>query len=100
MLAAQQIDVKAFRSRGELSIDEVAARAAATGLLDAEAPGAALTKLQLVGSTLTIATLQAVTLPFAFLPERNVVLRAQASARLAEGYDSPSSRLPLPTSTF
>ena len=31
---------------------------------------------------------------------QEAILQARASARLVPGYDSPSSRLPLPSSTF
>jgi hypothetical protein len=100
MLAAQQIDVEALRSRGEVTIDGVAARAAASELLETDAPGAVVSSVTFDRSQLTLRTSQSITLPFAFLPDRSIVLRAKASATLIEGYDSPSSRFPLPTSTF
>jgi hypothetical protein len=39
-------------------------------------------------------------MPFSFFPVPAVKLGAHATARLVAGYDKPSSRLPLPTSSF
>ena len=100
MVAAQQIDQETLRSTGRVTIDGTAARNAAAGLLAAEAPSAGFDGITVDGSRVTIATSERIVLPFNFLAETSIVLRAEASARLAEGYDRPSSRLPLPTSTF
>jgi hypothetical protein len=54
----------------------------------------------IVGSMVTLATSEVITLPFNFLPAPATVIHARASARLVGGYDRPSSLLPLPTSTF
>ncbi len=100
MAAAQQIDAEVFRSRGELTIDHAAARSTALELLATEAPRASVRSIRFQGSRLTLVASESVTLPFDFFTERSIVLTATASARLAEGYERPSSRLPLPISTF
>jgi len=98
--ASQQLDVIVFRTSGALSIDPLAARGVAQAVLAAEVPTASITSITARGAEITIATHEEVALPFDFFPERAVRLQASASARLAGGYDRPSSRLPLPISTF
>jgi len=100
MLAAQQIDFAAFRSGGALTIEERAARRSAVELLSTEAPAAVIGAFTIDGSHLVLETSDAIVLPFDFVPDRSIVIRARAEARLADGYDRPSSRLPLPTNTF
>jgi Flp pilus assembly protein TadG len=98
--AAQQADVDALRSRSELTIDVTTARAVAQQSLLRSEPGASLWAVQVSGAVVTVSTEEVVTLPFNFLPAKVVKLEARASARLVGGYDSPSSRLPLPNNTF
>ena len=98
--AAQQAEVDALRSRSELTIDVTAARAVAQQSVLESEPGASVLAVQVNGAVVTVTTEEAVTLPFNFLPAKAIKLEARASARLVRGYDSPSSRLPLPTSTF
>jgi len=98
--ASQQLDVIVFRASGALIVDPLAARRVAQAVLAAEVPTASITSITARGAEITIATHEAVYLPFDFFPERAVHLQATASARLAGGYDRPSSRLPLPISTF
>lgn len=98
--AAQQADVDAMRSRSELTIDVTTARAVAQQSVLESEPGASVLAVQVNGAVVTVTTEEAVTLPFNFLPAKAIKLEARASARLVRGYDSPSSRLPLPTSTF
>ena len=98
--AAQQADVDALRSRSELTIDVTTARAVAQQSVLESEPGASVLAVQVNGAVVTVTTEEAVTLPFNFLPAKAIKLEARASARLVRGYDSPSSRLPLPTSTF
>jgi len=100
MVAAEQIDQATLRWSERLTIDEAAARQAAEGSLAAEAPSAVVDGLAVDGSRVTVSTSERITLPFNFLPQASVVIRANASARLAEGYERPSSRFPLPTRTF
>jgi hypothetical protein len=98
--ASQQLDVTAFRATGALSVDSAAARAVAQAVVAAQVPMASITSVTASGAEITIATHEEVPLPFDFFPGRTVRLQASASARLAGGYDRPSSRLPLPISTF
>lgn len=98
--ASQQLDVIHFRISGALAVDATAARLVAKEVLSADAPAASITSVTVNGAELTIDSSEMVQLPFDFFPERAVHLQARASARLAGGYDRPSSLLPLPTSTF
>jgi hypothetical protein len=98
--AAQQLDAIAFRASGSIVIDAGAARRVAGAVLAAEVPAASISSVTAGGAQVTVATTETVRLPFDFLPARSVRLQARATARLAPGYDNPSSRLPLPTSTF
>jgi uncharacterized membrane protein len=100
MAAAQQLDAVDFRSTGAIAVDAGAARTAARSVLAAEAPAASLGSLTVSGAEVTIESGEVIRLPFDFFPERLVQLEARASARLAAGYDRPSSRLPLPVSSF
>ena len=52
------------------------------------------------GATVTVRADQVVTLPLQLIGRPEVSLHAMAVARLAVGYESPSSLVPLPTSTF
>ena len=97
---AQEVDVAELRARGTLVVDRSAAVAAATAALVAEEPSAKITSVTVSGRVITVASSEVIKLPFTFLPAPLVKLEARASARLAAGYDSPSSRLPLPASTF
>lgn len=99
-LAAQQVDVGALRSRSELTIDASVARVAATQAIRESEPGASVESVVVVGTLVTVTAAEVVPLPFNFLPVPAIRLDARASARLVGGYDSPSSRLPLPTSSF
>jgi Flp pilus assembly protein TadG len=98
--AAQQVDTGELRARGNMTVDASAARRIAGEVLAAEAPSAALTAVVVGGADVTVAAREAVRLPFALFPERVVQLEARASARLAAGYDRPSSFLPLAFSSF
>jgi len=98
--ASQQLDISGFRATGVLSVDAAAARGVVQAVLSAEVPTASITSVTVTAAEVTIATREEVPLPFDFFPERTVRLQASASARLAGGYDRPSSRLPLPISSF
>jgi hypothetical protein len=56
--------------------------------------------VEVTGAVVIVTAEEVVVLPFNFLPAKAVKLEARASARLVGGYDSPSSLLPLPASTF
>jgi Flp pilus assembly protein TadG len=98
--AAQQADIGALRARSELIIDSQLARAVAAESFGTAAPGAFLQSVVVSGAIVTVTAIELVHLPFTLLPTTAIKLEARASARLVAGYDKPSSRLPLPTSTF
>jgi len=98
--AAQQIDIARLRAGGGISIDVVSATRAAADALAASEPSAELNDLAVLGPELRLATTETVVLPFPFFGSPRVAVHAEVSARIAPGYDSPSSRLPLPVSTF
>ena len=99
-VAAQQADIGAIRSRSVLILEPSSASAAARQSIRASEPEASVVSVTVIGAVVTVTTMEVVNLPFNFLPARAITLEAHASARLVGGYDSPSSRLPLPTSTF
>jgi hypothetical protein len=98
--AAQQADVGALRSRSELTIDASVARSIAIQSVNDSEPGASVVSVIVAGELVTVTASEMVALPFNFMPVRAIKLEARASARLVGGYDTPSSRLPLPTRTF
>jgi Flp pilus assembly protein TadG len=98
--AAQQVNVAALRSRSELVIDASIARMVSTQSISESEPGASVESVAVAGAQVTVTAGELVTLPFNFLPVPAIRLEARASARLVGGYDSPSSRLPLPTRSF
>jgi hypothetical protein len=98
--AAQQLSVTDLRTRREVALDSALARNSALATMSAVEPGASVQAVLVDGTQVTVITAELVSLPFNFLPVPSVKLAARASARLVSGYDSPSSRLPLPTSSF
>src|ERR1700730_11947898 len=98
--AAQQVDVASLRSRSKRIIEASTARGVAIQTLAESEPGASVESVVAAGALVTVTAREVVALPFNFLPIGAVQLNARASARLVAGYDKPSSRLPLPTSTF
>ena len=98
--AAQQLNVPDLRARSGLTVDSALARSSAMATLSNVEPRASLESVSIDGTQVTVVASEVVTLPFNFLPVQVVRLRARASARLVAGYDSPSSRLPLPTSSL
>ena len=97
--AAQQVDVAKLRASGALVLDVAAAVRAAHDDVMTE-PGASLIAVGVAGDLVTVATAESVTLPLDFVGAARVRLHASATARIAPGYDRPSSLLPLPVSTF
>lgn len=91
--AAQQLDTVDFRATGRIHVNSSAARSAAAAVIAAQVPAASLSALTVNGPEVAISVVEEVRLPIDFLPARFVHLQANASARLAAGYDSPSSRL-------
>jgi hypothetical protein len=98
--AAQQLSVADLRAQGGLTLDSVRVRSSALATMSVVEPGASVQAVVIDGTQVTVIAVEVVTLPFNFLPVPSVRLAARASARLVAGYDSPSSLLPLPTSSF
>lgn len=98
--AAQQLSVADLRAQGGLTLDSRRALSSALATMSVVEPGASVQAVLVDGTQVTVIAVEVVTLPFNFLPVPSVRLAAHASARLVAGYDSPSSRLPLPTSTL
>ena len=97
---AQQIDVARLREGRGLAIDVIGLASTVRDVLAAGEPRARLIDLSVMGAELRLVTTETVVLPFNTLGSPDVTLRATISARIAAGYDSPSSLLPLPASTF
>ncbi|HET9410571.1 MAG TPA: hypothetical protein VFO75_01690, partial [Candidatus Dormibacteraeota bacterium] len=97
--AAEQVDVAELRATGALVLDVAAAMGTARADLMAE-PRARLLAVGVTGGLVTVATAESVILPLDFVGAATITLRVSATARIAPGYDRPSSRLPLPASTF
>jgi Flp pilus assembly protein TadG len=97
--AAQQLDVSLIRSSGALAVNTDHARLAAARIVTAEEPGASVEATTVNGVDVTVVTTESVTVPFSLFTSV-IHLHARATARMAVGYDSPSSRMPLPSSTF
>ena len=97
--AAQQVDVAELRASGTLVLDVAAAVRAARDDLRAE-PGTSVVAVAVTGGLVTVATADSVALPLDFVGSAAITLHASATARIAPGYDRPSSLLPLPVSTF
>ena len=98
--ASQEADVGVLRSRSELVINASRARSVAAESIRLSEPHAQIRSVVVTGATVTVTATELIKLPFTFLPATAFRLEARASARLVAGYDSPSSRLPLPTNTF
>ena len=97
--AAQQVDVAELRASGALVLDVAAAVRAARDDLMAE-PGTSVVAVGVAGELVTVATAASVALPLDFVGSARITLHASATARIAPGYERPSSLLPLPVSTF
>jgi len=97
--AAQRVDVAKLRASGALVLDVGAATQASHDDLMIE-PGASVVGVGVAGGQVTVATAESVSLPLDFVGAGAVKLHATATARIAPGYDRPSSLLPLPMSTF
>jgi hypothetical protein len=99
--AASQLDQAAFRRQGMVWLDPDEATTTATREIAAREPGASIDRIDVARDQVTISLRERVPLELAaFLPGAAVVVSAIATARLRLGYESPSSRLPLPTSSF
>lgn len=97
--AAQQLNVGVIRSSGELALDPAAVSLVVAQTLATEEPAAIVDSASVNGVEATVVTRESVTLPFSLFT-RTVTLHARATAKLVAGYESPSRRVPLPSSTF
>lgn len=97
--AADRLDVAFFRQSEAISIDAAQAGVTARTVLAAEDPAARLVSVAVAGDEVDVAASETVDVPIPLLA-RAFVFTARADARLVPGYDSPSSRLPLPARTF
>jgi hypothetical protein len=97
--ASQQLSIEAKRAAGALALDAGLARSIADETLAEEEPSASIDSIAVDGAEVTVSTSEVVKAPFNLFGGP-VTLRATAAARLVAGYDSPSSLLPLPISTF
>jgi hypothetical protein len=98
--AAQQVDAATLRSGGGLIVDPANARAIVARAVAANEPQALVVSVDVSTTQVTVSLSEQCPLPVNLLSRSSVSLRAQASARLTAGYDSPSSFLPLPSKTF
>ncbi len=98
--AAQQIDITGLRSGDAIAIDPTAAIQMARRLVDEADPEIQVDAASVVGQVIRLTTTETVVLPFDFVGSPRVALHATVAARIAPGYDSPSSLLPLSTRIF
>ena len=98
--AVQQVDATTLRSGAGLALDQRDVEAVARKVLAAEDPGAGVDRVTVKGLFVTVKASRSFRLPLNVLGIPEVTLRAEATARLRSGYESPSSFLPLSVSTF
>ena len=98
--AAQQIDQAALRSGAGLSLDRTRAESVVLDEVAAQDPAARVTQVTVRGLEVTVEVSQSLRLPLNFLSTPAVALHATSTARLAPGYESPSSFLPFSVRTF
>lgn len=98
--AVQQIDVASLRSGGRISIDVPAATLTVQSSLRSAEPAANVVEVSVLGEELRLVTAETVALPFTLFGTPSFAVRAAVAARIAPGYESPSSRLPLPVRIF
>jgi hypothetical protein len=98
--AAQQISEASLRAGARPVLDLQAAAAMARLTVSVSEPGASVDAVAVSGREVDVHAHELVTLPLTFIGSPALTIRASASARLTLGYDSPSSLLPLPVSSF
>ena len=98
--AVQQINVASLRSGAGVSIDVPAATSMVQSFLRSAELAARVVEVSVVGQVLSLVATETVVLPFTLFGAPEVALRATVTARIAPGYESPSSRLPLPAKIF
>jgi hypothetical protein len=99
--AAQSLDANALRASSVLQVDPATARLRAQAELSGMDPRAVLDRFSASGDLVQLSAHETVPVTLAiWVPGRVVRVGASASARLTPGYASPSSRRPLPISSF
>jgi hypothetical protein len=98
--AAEQLDQLRLRSTGEVAVGLGPAQTLAQEVIAELLPEARVLEVKVAGAAVKVRTSEVVTLPLQLLGVPAITLHASATARLTTGYDSPSSLLPLPKSTF
>jgi len=99
--AASAVDVSALRNGQALRLDGAAAAAIAAQTLRGQDSAAVLDSVSVDLAAVSVGAHETVPLALgAFLGTATVTLRASAAARLAVGYERPSSRLPFPSRIF
>ncbi len=98
--AAQQVDAEKLRAGAGVALDPVAARRVARAVMSAGEPAARIVEVGVEGNIVTVTTTETVVLPLNVFWTPEVRFRVAASARLAPGYERPSSLLPLSLSSF
>jgi hypothetical protein len=98
--AVQQIDAGALRAGQGVTLDQGSVEAVARDALATEDPNAAIERLSVDGLYVTVEAAEPVRLPLNFVGTPEVKLHATATARLAIGYESPSSFLPFSVRTL
>jgi hypothetical protein len=98
--AVQQIDAGALRAGTGVRLDQRSAEAVARDALAAADPDATIERLTVDGLYVMVEASERLELPLNFLGTPEVKLRAKVTARLALGYERPSSFLPFSVSTL
>lgn len=96
--ASQQVDVSALRLSDAIVLDH--AQAVAVARAELAGAGAVVESVDVEGRLVRVTASRVVKLPLDFVGDGSVALKASATARIAPGYASPSSRLPLPVNNF
>ena len=97
--ASQQLSIEAKRAGGAIALDTALAVAVAGEVMAQEEPAASIDSTTVDGADVSVTAIEVVSVPFNLFGGP-ITLHATATARLVSGYDSPSSLLPLPISTF
>ncbi|HYL70636.1 MAG TPA: hypothetical protein VEY89_04965 [Candidatus Dormibacteraeota bacterium] len=98
--AVQQIDAALLRAGAGPALDQAAVEAVVRQVVTSDEPGATVDRVTVDGLYVTVEASRSVALPLNFLGAPSIQVRASATAHLVLGYESPSSFLPFPVSTF
>lgn len=99
--AAGRLDTARLRAGTAFAVDPAAAASVARSDVQAEVPAAVLDAVVVSGDAVTLSAHEDVRLDLGgILRIGSARIRVQVAARLTPGYESPSSRLPLSSSSF